>query len=106
MAMSAHSHQIAMLLLHPFDDLLIWFAKSRLVLSRNAELLKLESNSFQIGSVFDDFWTDGMGTIGPSSPSISYVKQHDAAMRELCKLLDVLDDRPVGRRTIQCQKNR
>src|ERR1019366_8486502 len=101
--MSAHSHQIATLLSHPFDDLLIRFAESQLGLSRNAQLLKFESNSLQIGSVFDDFWTDGIGTIGSSRPSISYVKQHDAAVRELCKLLDVLDDRPVRRCAIQCQ---
>ena len=88
MAMSAHRHQIAPLLSHPLDDLLIRFAERELGLSRNAQLLKLESNSFQIGSVFDNFRTDGIGTIGPGSPSIGHVKQHDAAVRELCKLLD------------------
>src|SRR5271165_6013200 len=68
-SVGAHRHEVATLLLDPFDDFLDRFAERQLGLSRNTKGLKLCSNLFQIGSVFGDFRTDRVGAVSSSGPT-------------------------------------
>ena len=74
-------------------------------LGRNAGGLKLRPHSLQIRGVFRDFRADRVRAIGPGRPSVGHVQQHQTAVRQLGQLLNVFDDRPVGRRAVQRHQN-
>src|SRR5271165_1408201 len=93
MAVGAHRHQVAALLLHPLDDLLNRFAVRQLGLNRNTKGLKLCSNLYQICSVFGDFRADRVRAVSASCPTIGHMEQHQTAVRQFRELFDVLDDR-------------
>src|SRR5271166_3029970 len=105
MSVSAHRHQVATLLLDPFDDFLDRFAVRQLGLGRYAKRLKLGPNFFQVCGVFGDFGTDRVPAIGSSCPTIGHMQQHQTAVREFRELFDVLDNRPVGRCAVQRHEN-
>src|SRR5262249_27649619 len=67
--------------------------------------LKFGSDAFQICGVLRNFWTDGVWTISSGGPSICYVKQHQAAMSQLRKLFDMLNNCPVRRRSVKSHEN-
>lgn len=93
----AHRHKIAPLLFHPLDDFCHRIAVGKLGLCGESCRSKFVLDSFQIRSVFSDFGTYRIRTVGSRSPSVSNVKQDHMALRECCKLLDVFNDRSVRR---------
>ncbi len=79
--MCAHGYQIATLLLNPFNNFLDRFTIGKFGFCRNAHCLKLDPDFFQVSSVLGDFGTHRIPAIGPSCPSVSYMKQYQAAVR-------------------------
>src|SRR6267154_2285315 len=103
--MGAHRHQVATLLLNPFDDFLDWFAVRKFGFRWNAGDLKLGPDFFQVSGVFCDFGTHGIPAIGSGCPSIGHMKQYQVAASELRKLLDMFDNCPVARGSVEGHEN-
>src|SRR6185437_11063548 len=74
MAVGAHGHQVAALLLDPFDDLVGGLAIGQLRVRMDPFRLKFVAYFLQVGVVFDNFAADRVASIGPGGPAVSDVQ--------------------------------
>src|SRR5450631_959803 len=105
MAMSAHRHQVASLLLDPLDDLVGRFTVGEFGLRGNANGLELGANLFEIGGVFGDLRADCVRAIGSGGPSVGHMQQDQTAVREFGQLFYVFDDGAVGGGAVEGYEN-
>src|SRR5208282_3238524 len=101
----AHRHQVAALLLDPFDDFISRLAVSQFRVSGNAGGLKLRPSPVQIRGIFGDLGADRVRSKGSCGPTVSHVEQHHAALREFHKLFYVFNNGTVGWRAVQRHEN-
>jgi hypothetical protein len=103
--MGAHGNQIAALLLDPLNDFVSGLAIGQLGVSGNSCGHEFFAHAIQISSVFSNLRTHGIGSVGPGSPSISDVQEHQPAVGDFRKLLDVFDDGAIAWSAIQRHQN-
>src|SRR5215472_12034322 len=105
MPVGAHGDQVTSFFLHPFDDLGGRVAIGKFGMRRDSRGFKLGSHFVEISQVFRYLRTHGVGAIRPCRPSIGNVQQHQAAVHAGSQLFYVLDDRAIGRRSIERDQN-
>jgi hypothetical protein len=96
MAVSAHGYEVAAFIFDPFNDLVGGFAVSKFGVRWDVLGLQFGLDFVEIGSVFDDFAADGIGTVGAGGPSVGDVEQNQTAVGEFGQSFDVFDDGPVA----------
>ena len=103
--MGTHSYQVTTLVLDPLNNLFCRFTVGQLRFCGNTGGLKLCANPFQVCSVFRDFRADRIRTVGPGRPAIGDMQQYHMTVHKPCELLDVFDNRPITRCTVQRHEN-
>src|SRR5436309_3886571 len=104
-SMGAHRDQIAAFLLDPLHDFVSGVAVGELGVSGNSCGYEFFAHAIQIRGVFGNLRTHGIGSVGPGSPSVGDMQEHQPAVGDVRQLLDMFNDGAIACSAIQRHQN-